>query len=190
MIQLRDASGATTIQLDADYSGDGRIITEELQITGGSDLSENFDLAPTDVLVEPGMILSIDPQRPGQLALSTEPYDHKVAGIISGADGVKPGLIMGQEGTIADGAYPVAITGRVYCLADASEHAIEPGDLLTTSAVPGHAMKVTDHDTASGRHHRQGDDRPRRRSGQGAGAGVAQVSDNLARQSTLGPTRW
>ena len=150
LIQLRDASGATTIQLDADYSGDGRIITQELQITGGSDLSENFDLAPTDLPVEPGMILSIDPQRPGQLALSTEPYDHKVAGIISGADGVKPGLIMGQEGTIADGAYPVAITGRVYCLADASEHAIEPGDLLTTSAVPGHAMKVTDHTRAWG----------------------------------------
>jgi hypothetical protein len=150
LIQLRNGSGTATITIDADYAGDGRIITQELQITGGSDLSENFDLAPTDLLVEPGMILSIDPQRPGQLALSTEPYDHKVAGIISGADGVKPGLIMGQEGTIADGAYPVAITGRVYCLADATEHAIEPGDLLTTSAVPGHAMKVTDHTRAWG----------------------------------------
>ena len=149
---FKNASGSTTITLDGDYAGtgDGRIITDELQITGGSDLSENFDLAPTDVMVEPGMILSIDPERPGQLAISTESYDRKVAGIISGADGVKPGLIMGQQGTIADGAYPVALTGRVYCLADASEHPIQPGDLLTTSAIPGHAMKVTDHGKASG----------------------------------------
>ncbi len=151
-VAIKNSSGFTTITLDGDYAGtgDGRIITDELQITGGSDLSENFDLAPTDVLVEPGMILSIDPERPGQLAVSTQPYDHKVAGIISGADGVKPGLIMGQRGTIADGAYPVALTGRVYCLADASEHPIQPGDLLTTSAIPGHAMKVTDHGKASG----------------------------------------
>ena len=27
---------------------------------------------------------------------------------------------------------------------------LAPGDLLTTSAVPGHAMKATDHDRAQG----------------------------------------
>ena len=37
-------------------------------------------------------------------------------------------------------------TGRVYCLADARFGAIKPGDLLTTSGTPGHAMKVADHD--------------------------------------------
>jgi hypothetical protein len=34
--------------------------------------------------------------------------------------------------------------------ADASQGAIKPGDLLTTSAIPGHAMKVTDHLRAQG----------------------------------------
>jgi len=73
-----------------------------------------------------------------------------VAGVISGAGGVKPGMVMGQKGTIAYGGHPIALTGRVYCFADATSAAIEPGDMLTTSATPGHAMKVLDHSKASG----------------------------------------
>ena len=44
----------------------------------------------------------------------------------------------------------VALSGRVYCLADASAAPIEPGDLLTTSDTPGHAMKVTQYGRAPG----------------------------------------
>lgn len=76
--------------------------------------------------------------------------DRRVAGIASGAGGVMPGMVMSQEGSIADGKQPVAPTGRVYCWADASAGAIEPGDLLTTSETPGHAMKVADHARARG----------------------------------------
>ena len=57
---------------------------------------------------------------------------------------------MGQPGTLADGEHLVALAGRVYCWVDASYGAIEPGDLLTTSDTPGHAMKVTDHAQAQG----------------------------------------
>jgi len=57
---------------------------------------------------------------------------------------------MGQAGSVADGQHPVALTGRVYALADASSGAIEPGDLLTTSDLPGHAMKVADPARAQG----------------------------------------
>jgi hypothetical protein len=38
----------------------------------------------------------------------------------------------------------------VYVLADASNGAIKPGDLLTTSDTPGYAMKVTDYARAQG----------------------------------------
>jgi hypothetical protein len=41
-------------------------------------------------------------------------------------------------------------SGRVYCRADASHGAIEPGDLLTISSTPGHAMKATDPAKAQG----------------------------------------
>ena len=151
-LYLRNKDGATTIRLEGDYgnSTDGRIITQELQITGGSDLSEQFDIEKLYEDIKPGMLVSIDPKKPGKLQISVEPYDKKVAGIISGANGIKPGMLMGQQGTDADGAYPVALTGRVYCWANTSNGPIEAGDLLTTSHVPGHAMKATDRDRAFG----------------------------------------
>ncbi len=94
--------------------------------------------------IEAGLVVSIDPANPGKLELSAQAYDRRVAGVISGAGGVKPGMVMSQEGTLAGGQYPVALTGRVYCWVDASQGAIEPGDLLTTSNTPGHAMKAAD----------------------------------------------
>ena len=92
----------------------------------------------------------IDAENPGKLLVSSKRYDRTVAGIISGAGGVKTGMLMGQVGTKADGKQSVALTGRVFVKADASKGAIRPGDLLTTSDLPGHAMKVGDHAQAQG----------------------------------------
>jgi hypothetical protein len=147
-LQLFNSAGAQTIALEADSAGDGKITTQILQITGGSDFSEHFDIVSADA--RPGMIVSIDPGHPGELAVSDRPYDRTVAGVVSGAGGVKPGVMMGQRGTVADGKHPVALTGRVYCLVDADHGAIEPGDLITTSDTPGHGMKVGDHARAQG----------------------------------------
>jgi hypothetical protein len=131
---------------------DGWAIADYLQLTGGSDLSEQFDVRGSEENVdpEPGMVVCIDPDHPGELKVSAGAYDRRVAGIISGAGGVAPGMLMGQEGSIADGDNPVALTGRVYCWADADGGTIEPGDMLTTSETPGHAMKVTDYTRAHG----------------------------------------
>ena len=97
------------------------------------------------------MLVSIDAQKPGELVLSTRAYDRAVAGVVSGAGGVKPGMLMAQSGTKADGKHPVALTGRVYCYLDADAGgAIQPGDLITTSPTPGHGMKVTDPARAQG----------------------------------------
>jgi hypothetical protein len=130
----------------------GRTKTNVLEITGGSDLSERFkiDEPREGIALSSGMVVSIDPDTPGALEVSRESYDRKVAGIISGAGGINPGMLMGQEGSLADGQSSVALTGRVYCLADATKEDIQPGDLLTTSAMPGHAMKVSDHEKAQG----------------------------------------
>jgi hypothetical protein len=96
------------------------------------------------------MVVCINPQCPGDLIISNTAYDRRVAGVISGAGDLKPGMLMGQKGTVADGSRPVALTGRVYCWADAADDPIEPGDLLTTSQMPGHAMKVSDYSRAQG----------------------------------------
>jgi len=151
-LEMFRVDGTNTLTLYGDYqnSGESRVVTSVLEITGGADLSEHFDVAADGFAVDPGSVVSIDPESPGDLCLSTAAYDRRVAGIISGADGIKPGLLMGQAGTVADGGYPVALTGRVYCKVDASFGAVVPGDLLTTSPTPGHAMIVSDHEQAQG----------------------------------------
>ncbi len=151
-LTMQASTGERAIVLDADADGVGRIEAGKFEVTGGSDLSENFDIAPAtgSGRIEPGTVVSIDPASVGQLTVSTEAYDRKVAGIVSGAGGVRTGMVMGQRGSVADGAYPIALTGRVYVKADASGLPIRPGDLLTTSDLPGYAMRVSDHTRAPG----------------------------------------
>jgi len=120
--------------------------TGTLQILGGSDLAEPFDISASSKKdpVAPGMVVVIDPNHPGRLRISESANDTRVAGIVSGAKGLAPGMVMRAEGVEhADGAFPVALTGRVWCWADASFGPIEPGSLLTTSSTPGHAMAAT-----------------------------------------------
>ncbi len=143
--------GINTINPAEMLDVNGTTRTKILEITGGSDLTEGFDIHPLpNATPEPGMLLSIDPANPGKLMVSAEPYDKKLAGVISGANGIEPGMRMRQQGTIAYGNYPVTLTGRVYVKADAAFGAIQPGDLLTSSSVPGFAMKVTDYAQAQG----------------------------------------
>ena len=93
--------------------------------------------------------MGIDPDRPGELRVSDRAYDATVAGVISGAGGVKPGMLMGQRGTRADGAHPVALTGRVYCHVDADYGSIKPGDLISLGAIRvmpaplGHTVRLS-----------------------------------------------
>lgn len=129
---------------------DGRTTVSVLAITGGSDLSEQFDVTAANGEVTPGLVVCIDADHPGRLLVCSKAYDRTVAGVVSGAGGIEPGMVMGQEGSPADGAYPVALTGRVYVSADASAGPIQPGDLLTTSDTPGHVMRVSDYAQAQG----------------------------------------
>lgn len=127
---------------------DGIARTRVLEITGGADLAEPFEMSDEN-LITAGSVVVIDPDNPGQLTLSNKAYDTCVAGIVSGAGGVNPGLTLQQEGVLENGQN-VALSGRVYAKATAANGAIRPGDLLTTSDIPGHAMKATDRSLAHG----------------------------------------
>lgn len=131
--------GATTV-----IQGDASV--RSLTIRGGADLAEPF---PMPAEIARGSVVVIDDERPGRLALSRRAYDTRVAGIVSGANGIQPGIALHQEGVL-EGGLNVALSGRVYALADASTGAIRPGDLLTTSATPGHAMRAADPTEAQG----------------------------------------
>ncbi|MDQ1473215.1 MAG: hypothetical protein QOJ99_4695 [Bryobacterales bacterium] len=123
------------------------VITPVLQITGGSDVAEPFQITRGDI--PKGAVVTIDAENAGNLKLSTVAYDTRVAGIVSGANGINPGISLSQKG-LHEAGQNVALSGRVYVLADASSSPIEPGDLLTTSDSPGYAMKVTDYPRAQG----------------------------------------
>jgi hypothetical protein len=137
--------GTTTPQAKLHVSGE--ILTKAVNITAGADIAEPFPVAGRDI--PKGAVVVIDDTQPGQLKLSERAYDTRVAGIVSGAGGVNSGLTLRQEGVL-EGSHNVALTGRVYALADASTSPIKSGDLLTTSDTPGHAMKVTDREKANG----------------------------------------
>ncbi len=92
-------------------------------------------------LAEAGTVMALTED--GKVQQATEPYDTRVAGVVSGAGGFKPGLVLGRLSG-KKGRLPIALTGKVYCKVDADYGAIRVGDLLTTSSTQGHAMKVQD----------------------------------------------
>jgi hypothetical protein len=144
-----DSTGALHTETLVKVNTSGQLTCNVLEIKGGIDIAEPFEIQkPEDI--KAGTVMAIDPDNPGKLKISDRAYNRKVAGIVSGAGGVNPGILMTQKGSTAHGTIPIALTGRVYCLAEASGGSIEPGDLLTTSDTPGHAMKATDRDKSFG----------------------------------------
>ncbi|MCP3872744.1 MAG: hypothetical protein GY699_06255 [Desulfobacteraceae bacterium] len=144
-----NASGEAHAEVLASITTNGRIICNVIEIKGGSDLAEPFDTQRPE-LIRAGMLMSIDPENPGFLKVADQAYDNRVAGVVSGAGGINPGMVMTQEGSTVHGSTPIALSGRVYCLADAGHGTIKPGDMLTTSNRPGHAMPATDRKQAYG----------------------------------------
>lgn len=140
-----------TATLAADFYGDvhvnGTASVKVLQILGGADVAEPFVISTKDI--PKGAVVVIDDENPGHLRMSDRAYDRRVAGIVSGANGINPGLTLRQQG-VTEGGENVALSGQVYALADASNGSIKPGDLLTTSATAGHCMKVVNHVEAQG----------------------------------------
>lgn len=142
-----DSDWATTIIGGATTIFGGSASVSTLTIRGGADLAEPFPMKEDGI--EKGSVVVIDDEHPGRLKCSTAAYDTRVAGIVSGANGINPGIALKQEGKLDQGEN-IALTGRVYVRTDASFGAIKPGDLLTTSDTPGHAMKVSDLARAQG----------------------------------------
>ncbi|MFH2136347.1 MAG: hypothetical protein ABII19_01780, partial [Patescibacteria group bacterium] len=85
---------------------------------------------------EAGDVIVIDENNDNAARIATRPYDKSVLGIIS----TKPTLII--TGDIEEGKL-MAVAGRVPTKVTNINGAIHRGDLLTTSSLPGRAMKAT-----------------------------------------------
>jgi hypothetical protein len=120
------------------FEGDVEV-TGDIRLTN-ADCAEDFDVLEAEQ-VEPGTVMVID--ETGALQQSQQAYDKKVAGVVSGAGGYKPGIVLDKQQS-EQTRQPIALLGKVYCKVDAQYGAIAVGDLLTTSPTPGHAMKAAD----------------------------------------------
>ncbi len=105
----------------------------------GADIVEKFKSKET---IEAGVLVTIDENDIRNYKTTDKAYQKGIVGIVSGANGVKHGMLLEQEDALA-GNTKVAIAGRVYVKATAQNGSIKAGDLLTSSDKSGYAMKST-----------------------------------------------
>ena len=89
--------------------------------------------------IEAGDVVVINDD--GNYERSQEPYDYSIAGVESGDRGrfrLKAGSIEREEGQ-----RQVGMMGHILTKVSIENGPISPGDPLTTSSLPGHAMKAT-----------------------------------------------
>ena len=93
-----------------------------------ADLAERYE---ADAQYDAGTVVVFGGEK--EISMANGEYDHRVAGVISSA----PAYMMNSEAG-DDATHPyVALTGRVPCKVTGT---INKGDILTTSAMAGHAM--------------------------------------------------
>lgn len=136
-ISLLNKDNKISVQLDGEQ---GDVILQN------ADCAEEFPV--TDIgLAEPGTVMAIGDD--GMLAPCAEDRDSRVIGVVSGANGYKPAIIMDRDPG-ADNRVPIATMGKVYCKVDADQRPVRAGDLLTSSSILGHAMRLSGDNMATG----------------------------------------
>jgi hypothetical protein len=128
------------VEIQGDISSVNTVKVQTDVILQNGDCAEQFDMYGA-MVPEPGTIVVINDD--GTLRESQCPYDKRVAGVVSGAGEYRPAIVLDQRASSA-GRASVSLMGKVYCKVDADPASIAIGDLLTTSARAGFAMKATD----------------------------------------------
>lgn len=143
---LQGALSSNALNVATHASIGGTVTCKVLAVTG-ADVAEKFP--SSEEHVEPGTVMEIDPDQAGKLRMAREPYSTRVAGVVSGAGGLPAGAVLGNFPG-SENAPAIALSGRVWVQCDAGGAAISPGDLLTSSTTPGHAMRAIDRDRSHG----------------------------------------
>jgi hypothetical protein len=126
---IDDLTNAATCPSTANSSS---ILTDKGITANAFDLAEKYDLTGTAV---PGDLLILDTAKPNTVKQSDGTvYDARLLGVVS----QEPGFLLGWTGDVN-----VALAGRVPLKVTAMNGAITEGDPLTSSPIPGFAMKAT-----------------------------------------------
>jgi len=135
-IKLTSGSGASVMFADGTMQ-----TTAWTGTVCGGDYAESVDVSGKREQYEPGDVLVIDPNVPGQFLKSSEPYSTAVLGIYS----TKPGTVGRRQMTPkSDDEVPMAMIGIVPTKVSAENGPIRPGDLLVSASTPGYAMRGSD----------------------------------------------
>ena len=87
-----------------------------------ADCAEDFDISDSETnRIEAGTVMVLTEN--GSLQSSYQEYDKKVAGIVSGASGYKPAIVLDRQEQSQNkknkDRLPIALMGKVYCKVDA-----------------------------------------------------------------------
>ena len=113
--------------------------------TGCKDIAELFDATEP---VQPGQLVALDLSAPGRVKLASTPYETHIFGVVV----TQPGIVLSSDGVTfgsdaarnANANRPaVALVGRVRVNVTTANGKIDVGDALTSSSIPGMAMKAT-----------------------------------------------
>ncbi|HBL26233.1 MAG TPA: hypothetical protein DD490_05290 [Acidobacteria bacterium] len=166
LMQLRTSTGTTVVEISAHDDGSfARFVNKSgknaayigsyangtgvVQVNGQEvhDYAEVFELA-TRQGVEPGMVMAVAGPG-GRIAPAAASYERRVVGVISGAGGLQPGMVVGSR---EDGSndLPLAVSGQAFVRVCLEGGSVEPGDLLVASSIPGVAMRAAEAERAAG----------------------------------------
>ena len=129
LIRAFGTSTGGNLRFKVDQAGNVR--ADGSYSTPAADFAE---LLPAAEGLSPGDVLAISPD--GRLTRSTQAYQTTVAGVFSSQPGFLGGFKEGDKGKV-----PLALVGVVPVKVSAENGAIQAGDLLVSSATPGHAMR-------------------------------------------------
>ncbi len=144
---MNAGSGTSSRYLDVDFfrvwQDDSPITASDIKkdqsydYQSGADLAENYPTIEGKE-IEPGTLVSAVDGYPSLVQITQESYDPKIIGIVS--TNPRGDLILGQGG---EETVRVALSGRTETKVTSLNGPIKAGDPLTSSSIPGVAMKAT-----------------------------------------------
>jgi hypothetical protein len=136
-IFIGEGNGVRVARID----GSGKGYFDGGTQNSGADYAESMKASVSAKTLAPGDVLAIDPQNGNEVRLSDHPDSQLVVGVYS----TKPSVLAVGNHSIGDslaGNVPVGMLGIIPTNVSAENGPVKPGDLLTTAAIPGYAMKA------------------------------------------------
>ena len=139
-----DKDGKRRVELGVNKGGDGYLTVNGKSV---NDYAEILELATREG-IRPGSVVAYDTEAGGIVPASVA-NARRVVGVISGAGGFRPGMVIGSRSDESRD-FPVSLSGVVYVWVSSEAGEIVPGDLLVASSVAGVGMRAVDPNAVPG----------------------------------------